>query len=206
MGGLLLPSAGRVEVGGRALDGPYPGVGVVFQQDNLLEWRTILDNVLLPIEIRRLDRAMYRQRARDLLATVGLTGFEDRYPHQLSGGMRQRAALCRALITDSDLLLMDEPFGALDALTREEHQTLLQRVWLQQPKTVVFVTHDIREAVVLSDRVAVMSSRPGRVRAVLPVALPRPRSLETTETAEFNAEVGRVRRLLEATSAAEIRA
>jgi NitT/TauT family transport system ATP-binding protein len=195
--GLLTPSAGELRIDGRRLDGPYTDAAIVFQHDNLLEWRTVLDNVLLPAEIRRLDLAPYRHRARELLARVGLAGFERSYPHQLSGGMRQRTALCRALIHDLPLLLMDEPFAALDALGREEHQFMLQRLWLAQPKTVLFVTHDIREAVMLSDRVAVMSSRPGRILDVLGIDLPRPRAPEAAESADFNGLVRRVRRLLD---------
>jgi NitT/TauT family transport system ATP-binding protein len=195
--GLLEPSAGELVVGGGPLDGTYPDAALVFQQDILLEWRTILDNVMLPVELRRLDRNTYRQRALELLAAVGLQGFEPRFPYQLSGGMRQRAALCRALIRDLPLLLMDEPFGALDALSREEHQLMLHDIWLQHRKTVVFVTHDIREAILLSDRVAVMSPRPGTLEEIVPIDLPRPRTRELTESAEFNHYVGRIRRILE---------
>jgi NitT/TauT family transport system ATP-binding protein len=195
--GLLAPSAGELLIRGQQVNGPYTEAAMVFQQDNLLEWRTVLTNVVLPAEIRRLPRSTYHQRALELLAFVGLRGFEQSYPHQLSGGMRQRAALCRALLCDLPLLLMDEPFGALDALTREEQQVMLQRIWLQDQKTVVFVTHDIREAVLLSDRVAVMSPRPGVIRDVVPIELPRPRARELTETVEFNRYVGRLRRSLE---------
>jgi NitT/TauT family transport system ATP-binding protein len=196
--GLLTPSAGEVRIDDRRLDGPYTEAAIVFQHDNLLEWRTVLDNVLLPAEIRRLERAPYRRRARELLALVGLAGFERAYPHELSGGMRQRTALCRALIHDVPLLLMDEPFAALDALAREEHQSLLQRVWLGERKTVLFVTHDIREAVMLSDRVAVMSPRPGRILDVLAIDLPRPRAPEAAETEEFAGLVRRIRSVLNA--------
>jgi NitT/TauT family transport system ATP-binding protein len=195
--GLLMPSAGELRIDGRRLHGPFTDAAIVFQHDNLLEWRTVLDNVVLPAEIRRLERAPYRDRARELLALVGLAGFERSYPHQLSGGMRQRAALCRALVHDLPLLLMDEPFASLDALGREEHQHMLQRLWLAQRKTVLFVTHDIREAVMLSDRVAVMSPRPGRILDVLAIDLPRPRPPDVAESAEFNGLVRRVRRLLE---------
>jgi NitT/TauT family transport system ATP-binding protein len=199
--GLLAPSAGELLIRGQPLSGPYTEAAMIFQQDNLLEWRTVLANVVLPAEIRRLPRRTYDQRALELLASVGLRGFEQSYPHQLSGGMRQRAALCRALLCDLPLLLMDEPFGALDALTREEQQLILQRMWLQDQKTVVFVTHDIREAVLLSDRVAVMSPRPGVVRDVVPIELPRPRARELTETVEFNRYVGLLRRSLESAHA-----
>ena len=198
VGGLLTPSGGELRVDGRRLEAPYTDAGFVFQRDVLLEWRTVLDNVLLPAEIRRLDLTACRRRAQELLAIVGLAGFEDHYPDQLSGGMRQRVALCRALLCDLPLLLMDEPFWGLDALSREEHQVLLERVWLAERKTVVLVTHDIREAVMLSDRVAVMSPRPGRILDVLPVDLPRPRLPEMAESADFNRHVGALRRLLEA--------
>ena len=195
--GLLSPSGGELLIRGRALSGPYTEAAVIFQQDNLLEWRTVLANVVLPAEIRGLPLSTYRQRALELLDLVGLRGFDHHYPHQLSGGMRQRAALCRALLCDLPLLLMDEPFGALDALTREEQQLMLQRIWLQDQKTVVFVTHDIREAILLSDRVAVMSPRPGIIHEVVPIDLPRPRARELTETVEFNRYVGHLRRGLE---------
>lgn len=195
--GLLVPSSGELLVGGRPLAGPRADVAIVFQDDSLLEWRTVLGNVLLHGEIRRLDPVVCQRRARELLAAVGLAGFEHSYPHQLSGGMRQRAALCRALLCDLPFLLMDEPFGALDALSREEHQLLLQDVWLGQRKTVMFVTHDIREAVFLSDRVAVMSPRPGRILDIVSVDLPRPRSAELTESVDFNRHVGRIRRILQ---------
>jgi NitT/TauT family transport system ATP-binding protein len=200
--GLLSPTSGNLLVGGQTLGGPFPQAAIVFQQDNLLEWRTIINNVTLPAEMRRLDMRVYRPRALQLLDAVGLRSFEHHYPHQLSGGMRQRAALCRALLCDLPLLLMDEPFGALDALTREEHQMMLQELWLQHRITVIFVTHDIREAIVLSDRVAVMSPRPGRVESVVSIALPRPRSRHLTETAEFNQYVGQIRRVLESSQAA----
>jgi NitT/TauT family transport system ATP-binding protein len=199
--GLLTPTEGDLLVHGRSLNGPYTEAAIVFQQDSLLEWRTIFENVLLPSEIRRLPRDTYRQRALDLLEFVGLQGFEHHYPYQLSGGMRQRAALCRALLCDLPLLLMDEPFGALDALTREEQQLMLQRTWLQHQKTVIFVTHDIREAILLSDRVAVMSPRPGVIHDVVSIDLPRPRTRELTETVEFNRYVGQIRRILESAHA-----
>jgi NitT/TauT family transport system ATP-binding protein len=197
LAGIVPPTAGTIHCDGNPLTGSYAECSLVFQQDNLLEWRSVLDNVLLPVEIKHLDRAAGHTRAMELLGRVGLRGFERHYPYQLSGGMRQRAAICRALVSDARVLLMDEPFGALDALTREEHQVLLQQIWLHERKTVVFVTHDIREAVLLSDRVAVMSSRPGRIREILPIDLPRPRPRELTETVEFNQLVAHLRRTLE---------
>jgi NitT/TauT family transport system ATP-binding protein len=202
LAGIVPATAGSVRCGGRELTGSYTDCSLVFQQDNLLEWRSVLDNVLLPVEIKHLDRAAGRARALDLLGLVGLRGFERHFPYQLSGGMRQRAAICRALVYDAPVLLMDEPFGALDALTREEHQVLLQDIWLGERKTVIFVTHDIREAVLLSDRVAVMSARPGRIRQVLPIDLPRPRPRELTEGVAFNQVVAHLRRTLESGYAA----
>jgi NitT/TauT family transport system ATP-binding protein len=168
LAGILRPTAGTIRCDGRELTGTYADCSLVFQQDNLLEWRSVLDNVMLPVEIKRLNRQQYRARALELLNLVGLGGFEHHFPHHLSGGMRQRAAICRALVYGARVLLMDEPFGALDALTREEHQVRLQEIWLHERKTVVFVTHDIREAVLLSDRVAVMSARPGGSRTWCP--------------------------------------
>ncbi len=194
--GLLRPSAGRILIRGEAVEGPYTNAGITFQNHNLLEWRTVLGNVELPLEIRGIRSQSFLARARELLATVGLGGFEQHYPHQLSGGMRQRAALCRALVCDLPLLLMDEPFGALDALTREEHQLLLQNVWLKERKTVLFITHDVREAIFLADRVAVMAPRPGRVLDTVEIALPRPRRQDVSETQEFIDYVRRIRALL----------
>ncbi len=194
--GLLAPTSGRVTIAGSRLDGPYQQAGIVFQQDNLLEWRTVLENVLLPVEVRKLDRQTFVVRARELLAETGLAGFEDVYPHQLSGGMRQRASICRALVCDLPLLLLDEPFGALDAISREEHQLMLQAIWMRTRRTMIFVTHDIREAVLLSDRVVVMTPRPGRIRTVVEIDLPRPRTIEIADSAEFGAYVSRLRKLL----------
>jgi NitT/TauT family transport system ATP-binding protein len=152
----------------------------------LLEWRTVLDNVLLQLELRGIDPRPARPRALALLASVGLAEFADRYPRELSGGMRQRAAIVRALIHDPPLLLMDEPFGALDALTREQMRIDLEALWLSTKKTVVFITHSIDEAVLLADRVVVMSARPGRIERVLTVDLPRPRGLDGRKAAAFN--------------------
>ncbi len=195
--GLLPPSAGAVRVNGAPVERPTGQAGIVFQNPVLLAWRSILANVLLQIEVRRLPRPAYERRARELLALVGLKGFEDKYPYQLSGGMQQRASLCRALVHDPALLLMDEPFGALDALTREQMNLELQRVWLGHRKTVLFITHSIPEAVFLSDRVLVFTARPGRVRASFAVELERPRGLETMEEAAFVGLVSRIRRELQ---------
>jgi NitT/TauT family transport system ATP-binding protein len=165
----------------------------VFQRDALLEWRTVLDNVLLQADIRHLDRAQLTPTAVDLLARTGLAGFEKYYPWELSGGMRQRVAICRALLGNPSLLLMDEPFGALDAMTREQMNLDLQRIWLQDRKTVLFITHSISEAVFLSDRVIVMSPRPGHIAARITIDLPRPRRLSMREASSFGRYVAQIR-------------
>jgi NitT/TauT family transport system ATP-binding protein len=177
--GLVPASAGSVRVRGRQVDGPLSDVGMVFQHPVLLKWRTVLDNVLLPIEMLRLGVPAHRQRALDLLALAGIADFKDRYPHELSGGMQQRVSICRALVHDPQLLLMDEPFAALDLMTREDMNLELLRIWSQRRKTSVLVTHSISEAVFLADRVIVMTPRPGMVADVVPVSLPRPRLPET---------------------------
>ncbi len=198
MAGLVRHTAGDVRLGGRPLRGPARDVGIVFQVPALMAWRSVLDNILLQIEIRRLDVGQYRPRALDLIKLVGLSGFEDRYPYQLSGGMQQRVSICRALVHDPSLLLMDEPFGALDALTREHMNLELQRIWLGRRKTVLFITHSIPEAVFLSDRVCVMSPRPGRILETLPIPIPRPRNARTMQTTAFVSLVGRVREVMQA--------
>jgi NitT/TauT family transport system ATP-binding protein len=195
--GLERITAGLLKVDGHTVREPPEKLGIVFQRDVLLDWRSVLDNVLLPIEFRGLARRDYEARARDLLEMIGLAGFERRYPWELSGGMRQRVAICRALIDDPSILLMDEPFAALDAFTRDELNLELQNLWLKSPKTVVFVTHNIGEAVFLGDRVVVMARRPGRVEAVLEVDLPRPRPLAMRDTPQFTARTGRIRALFE---------
>jgi NitT/TauT family transport system ATP-binding protein len=196
IGGLLRPSAGRVNVNGSRVVGPTPDVGIVFQSPVLMNWRTVLGNVLLQAEVRGLNLKEYRDRARDLLEMVGLSGFEDKYPYQLSGGMQQRASICRALIHDPSLLLMDEPFGALDALTRERMNLELLRIWEASKKTILFITHSIPEAVFLSDRVAIMSPRPGHIDEIVHTNLPRPRTMATMEKEPFVKTVGAIRRLL----------
>ncbi|MBP2330303.1 NitT/TauT family transport system ATP-binding protein [Kibdelosporangium banguiense] len=175
--GLLRPTSGTVTVDGRPVTGPSRDVSVMFQQSALMPWRSVLANVMLPVEIFRLDRREYTGRAHDLLRMVGLTGFENRLPRELSGGMQQRVSLCRSLIQSPKVMLMDEPFSALDALTRTELSEELQRVQMELATTIVFVTHSIDEAVLLSDRVAVLSPRPGRVTEIVEVGIPRPRSL-----------------------------
>ena len=194
--GLLPPTRGRIEVDGSSVVGPTPNVGIVFQSPVLMAWRTVLENVLRQAEVRRLNLRTYRQRALELLKMVGLGGFEGKYPYQLSGGMQQRASICRALIHDPPLLLMDEPFGALDALTRERMNLELLRIWQESRKSVVFITHSIPEAVFVSDRVAIMSPRPGHIQEVVPIPLPRPRTMETMETSEFTRLVAHIRRAL----------
>jgi NitT/TauT family transport system ATP-binding protein len=190
--GLYRPAAGRILVGGRPVLSPCH-VGMVFQRDVLLDWRTVLDNVLLPIEVKRLPAPYYRRRAHALLDLVGLTAFTGTYPDQLSGGMRQRVALCRALVHDPPLLLMDEPFAAVDALTREKLHADLLRLTRESPKTVVFVTHSIEEAVLLADQVVVMSPRPGCVVRTFSVDMPRPRDLAARANPRFHGLVDEVR-------------
>jgi NitT/TauT family transport system ATP-binding protein len=177
--GLLPPSAGVVMVRGRQVSAPLPDVGMVFQRPVLLKWRTILANVMLPVEMLHLPRRQSTERALDLLKLAGLMDFRHHYPAQLSGGMQQRAAICRALVHDPSLLLMDEPFGALDLMTREEMNVELLRIWSERRKTTLLVTHSISEAVFLADRVIVMTPRPGMVADIMTVKLPRPRLPET---------------------------
>ncbi len=176
--GLLPPSEGEIRVEGRVVTKPHGGVGIVFQSPLLLPWRSVFRNVLMPVEVKGLPRAEYEQRARALLKMVGLEGFENKYPWQLSGGMQQRASICRALVHDPKIVLMDEPFGALDAMTRERMNVELQRIQRETGKTVLLITHSIPEAVFLADRVLVMSERPGTIAAIYDVSLPRPRSLD----------------------------
>ena len=186
--GLRPATEGRIAVDGRAVTKPIAAVGMVFQAPVLLKWRRIFDNVLLPAELAGLNPAAYRARAGDLLRLVGLRDFGEKLPRELSGGMQQRAALCRALLLDPPLLLMDEPFGALDAMTRDELNLELLHVWGEgshQRKTILFVTHSIAEAVFLADRVVVMTPRPGRVASVVSVRLPRPRTIATRGSADF---------------------
>jgi NitT/TauT family transport system ATP-binding protein len=185
--GLWPPTAGRVTVSGQDVSGPLSIVGMAFQNPTLLPWRTALDNVMLPLEIvqphcarLKRERAAYETKARDILQLVGLKGFEDRFPWQLSGGMQQRASLCRALIHDPSLLMLDEPFASLDMFTREELWLALQDLWLARQPTIILVTHDLREAAFLADRVFVMSARPGRIVAERTIDLPRPRKLDMT--------------------------
>jgi NitT/TauT family transport system ATP-binding protein len=195
--GLEDASAGAVLLDGRALRGPGNDRGFVFQNDNLLPWRTILSNAMIGPELARRRGPRERQHTLDLLKLVGLEGFESYFPRQLSGGMRQRVNLARALAIDPEILLMDEPFSALDAQTREIMQTELLRIWDKGRKTVLFVTHQIDEAVFLSDRVLVLARRPGRIREIVAIDLPRPRQLPIKRTAEFIGYVDHIWRLIE---------
>jgi NitT/TauT family transport system ATP-binding protein len=190
--GLILPTKGSVEILGKPVRGPTKLVGMAFQNPTLLPWRKTLDNVLLPLEIVQpikseyyKNRQPYVEKARRLLETVHLNGFDDKQPWQLSGGMQQRVSLCRALIHEPDILLLDEPFGALDAFTREELWLVLQDLWMQQECTVILVTHDLREAIFLANTVYIMSNRPGKLVSRSKVTIPRPRTLEDCFTQEF---------------------
>ena len=183
--GLLPPSGGEVLLAGTPVTAPRRDVGVVFQNPCLLPWKTVLSNVMVPVRALKLDPVASRERAFELLRLVGLEGFADNYPNELSGGMQQRVGLARGLLHDPSVLLMDEPFAALDALTREHMSAELQRIWMATRKSVIFITHSIPEAVFLSDRVVVLSNRPGRVIDDVPVNLPRPRDLDTMATPSF---------------------
>jgi NitT/TauT family transport system ATP-binding protein len=198
LAGLLPYTAGSVELNGKPLRGATREAAVVFQSPVLLPWRTVLDNVLLPIEFRKLPMASYRQSAVALLDMVGLSEFAHRYPFELSGGMQQRAAIVRALVQDPQLLLMDEPFGALDAMTREQMNLELIRIWSQSRKTVIFITHSIAEAIFLSDRVIAMTARPGSIAEIIAIDLPRPRELSLINTDRFGRYAARLRSLLDA--------
>jgi NitT/TauT family transport system ATP-binding protein len=185
MAGLLQPSSGTVEVGEQRITRPLTDIGIAFQQDLLFDWRTVLGNVMIQADVRGLDRNATRQKARTLLERVGLKGFEDFHPWELSGGMRQRVALCRALLHGASILLMDEPFGALDAITRDHMNLHLQNLWMADQPTAVMVTHSISEAVFLSDRVIVLSPRPGRFVFELAIDLPRPRTAAMRDSSDF---------------------
>ncbi|MGO4727044.1 MULTISPECIES: ABC transporter ATP-binding protein [unclassified Inquilinus] len=191
--GLLPPSTGRIRLAGREVAKPHGDAGIVFQNALLLPWRSVLANVMMPVEVKRLPRAPYLERTRQLLRMVGLEGFEAKLPWQLSGGMQQRVSLCRALVTDPPIVLMDEPFGALDAMTRERMNVELQRIQRETRKTILLITHSIPEAVFLADRVLVMTERPGSIAAVYDVPLPKPRSLEVMGDPRFVALTQQIR-------------
>ena len=184
LAGLLTVTSGRIDLHAEGKD-PLSNVGMVFQRPALLPWRDVMANILLPTQIAKLDRTAATERAMGLLKLVGLTDFARKYPSELSGGMQMRVALCRALICEPTLLLMDEPFGALDAMTREDLSIELLKIWQRQPKTVLFVTHSISEAILLADRVVVMSSRPGRVIQTIDIDIPRPRDFSDIHTTAF---------------------
>jgi NitT/TauT family transport system ATP-binding protein len=196
LAGLLPQTEGEANLKGTPIRGPRRDIGVVFQSPVLFPWRSVLGNVMLPADVQGLDPAEMRRRALDLIKLVGLSGFEDRYPRELSGGMQQRVGIVRALIHDPAILLMDEPFGALDAMTRESMNVELQRIWMERRKTVLFITHSTAEAVFLADRVIVMTPRPGRIGDEFAVDLPRPRRLDVMNTERFGAYVRRVRAAL----------
>ena len=196
LAGILPPSNGEAHLRGTPITGPRRDIGVVFQSPVLFPWRSVLDNVLLPVDVQRLGRDRHRKVAMDLLSLVGLEGFERRYPWELSGGMQQRVAITRALIHNPAMLLMDEPFGALDAMTREQMNLELQRIWLERKKTVLFITHSIPEAVFLADRVLVMTPRPGKIERIIDVDLPRPRTIMMREDTHFFRLIGEVRAFL----------
>jgi len=196
VGGLIPLSRGRVVVDGQQVKEPRAKTGIVFQTPTLLPWANVLDNVLFPLKMMKRLTPDSPNRAMHLLHLVGLAGFEGKYPRELSGGMQMRVGICRALVHDPDILLMDEPFGALDALTREELTLELMRIWREQPKTVLFVTHSIPESVMLADRVVVLSARPGRVAEIIPVSVPRPRQFGMEALDEFQHAAGRIRQLI----------
>jgi NitT/TauT family transport system ATP-binding protein len=196
LAGLLPQTEGEADLKGTPIKGPRRDIGVVFQSPVLFPWRNVLGNVMLPADVQGLDPAEMRKRALELIDLVGLSGFEERYPRELSGGMQQRVGIVRALIHDPAILLMDEPFGALDAMTRESMNVELQRIWLERRKTVLFITHSTAEAVFLADRVIVMTPRPGRIGDEFAVDIPRPRRLDVMNTERFGAYVRRVRAAL----------
>jgi NitT/TauT family transport system ATP-binding protein len=200
LAGLISRTEGGVSIAGHDVTKPLPEVGMVFQAATLLPWRTILENVMVPAEIQKLDRTAHRAKAMELIEMVGLLGFEDKYPYELSGGMQQRAGICRALVHDPAVLLMDEPFGALDAMTREYMNVELLRIWQEKAATIVLVTHSISEAVFLSDRVIVMSPRPGRITEIIDIDLGRPRDLSVMNSDRAGVYVSRIRHHFNAAS------
>lgn len=196
LAGLIQPSSGDLRFNHSSSDIKKGGISMVFQSPNLLPWRKVLANVLLPLELRGINASKYKDKALDLLKLAGLHGFESRYTFELSGGMQQRVSLVRSLITDPSILLMDEPFGALDAITRERMNLELLRIWSEAKKTVVFVTHSITEAAFLADRIVVMTPRPGKIREILTNDLPRPRTLDTLKLPRFSELAAKIRELI----------
>jgi NitT/TauT family transport system ATP-binding protein len=185
MSGLHDLSSGRITLNGEPVTGPRPEIGMIFQDANLLPWRNLWQNILFPFEIKKISPKPYEHRIRDLLDEVGLTGFEKKMPRELSGGMQQRASIVRCLSYDPSVILMDEPFGALDAFTRDEMNLLIQKIWMETGKTIIFVTHNVSEAIFLADRVVVLTPRPGRLAHVFPIDFPRPRTIDQTYSPEF---------------------
>jgi NitT/TauT family transport system ATP-binding protein len=185
LSGLHELTRGEVILNGTPVTGPRPEIGMIFQEANLLPWRNLMQNILFPFEIKKIDPKPYMDRIMGLLDEVGLAGFENKYPRELSGGMQQRASIVRCLSYDPELILMDEPFGALDAFTRDEMNLLIQKIWMETGKTIIFITHNVSEAIFLSDRVVVLSPRPGRLNHIFNIDLPRPRTIEQTFTPEF---------------------
>lgn len=183
--GLTKPTSGKTYLDGEEICKPVKEVGFVFQDHLLLEWRTVLDNIMIQGEFRNLDMKATKEKAMELIRQAGLDGFEQKYPWELSGGMQQRVSICRALVHEPELLMMDEPYGALDALTREQMRNELEKMWLQKKNTILFVTHDIDEAILLADKVVVLTPRPGRIKDIVPIDLPRPRNMAVKESAEF---------------------
>ena len=195
MGGLHELSAGEIRLDGQLIERPHPEIAMIFQDANLLPWRTLEKNIRLPFELKRIrpDGA----RIQKLLERVGLTGFDDKYPRELSGGMQQRASIVRSLAVDPSMLLMDEPFGALDAFTRDEMNLLIQEIWMETGKTIAFVTHSIPEAIFLADRIVVMSARPGRVAGIYDIDMPRPRSVDIQTRPDFIERVMEIKRRID---------
>ena len=194
--GLVFPTGGQVILDGAEVTGPVRDIGMVFQNPTLLPWRRTLENVMFTANLRKFDKSVYVDKAIRLLELTGLKGFESKYPYELSGGMQQRVAICRALLCDPSILLMDEPFGALDAITRERMNVELLGIWAAIRNTVVVVTHSIQEAVLLSDRVVVMTPRPGKIATIVEIDLPRPRSIEMMSDARFVDYASEIRRMI----------
>ena len=193
MAGLHSLTKGRVVMDSQPIAKPHPQIAMIFQEANLLPWRNLIRNIEFPFELKRLDPRKYRDRIDGLLRKVGLAGFENKYPRELSGGMQQRASIVRSLAVDPSVLLMDEPFGALDAFTRDEMNLLIQQIWMETGKTIVFITHNIAEAIFLADRIFVMSPRPGRLSRVFNIGFERPRELSLTTRPEFVQIVGEIK-------------
>jgi NitT/TauT family transport system ATP-binding protein len=185
LSGLHELTSGRITLNGTPVTGPRPEIGMIFQDANLLPWRNLYQNILFPFEIKKINPKRYEQRIKGLIDEVGLTGFEKKMPRELSGGMQQRASIVRCLSFDPSVILMDEPFGALDAFTRDEMNLLIQKIWIETGKTIIFVTHNVTESIFLADRVVVLTPRPGKLAHIFPINLPRPRSIEQTFTPEF---------------------